>query len=264
MLSFRPAAALSACALVLSACGPNEPEPDVPAAASTGTAAAPAAATGAMNPSDPFGTAPGTLGGPAPGTAAAPMAGPVAAAPPVAGQMPSAPPSPSAAPARRDSASRRPGTQRPPPPVVTDLIKQMPVSDYRLSMEGLAKMRQAALNLADLQRTNPELASSLRMQQFNPDEVYERLNSIPAAREAVQRAGMAPRDYANAMTALVQAMVVHQISKAGQTAPIQANEANVRFIAEHEAEVMQMLRPPPGQARPPQAAPPAPAAPPSR
>ncbi|HEX8392572.1 MAG TPA: hypothetical protein VF665_09480 [Longimicrobium sp.] len=271
MLSSRPAVALSAaCALILTACGPNEPEPPAKPAPPV-AAGAPAAP---MNPADPFGTQ-GPLAAPAPGApagAAAPVvpgapAGPVAAVATAPGQapLPGQPPVVAQPPARPDSAARRPNApgapgapnagrrQGPDPAMIAALMQQMPVSQYRLSMDGVAKMRQAALNLAELGRTRPDLQQNLQMQRFDPEGVYQRLNAVPEAREAVQNAGLSTRDYADAMTALIQGMMVYQLRKAGQNPPIQANEANVRFIAQNEAQLMAMMRPP----QPPRAAQPA-------
>jgi hypothetical protein len=121
-------------------------------------------------------------------------------------------------------------------------MSTMAVSDYPLTMDRIRQMRQAGLNLAALQRERPDLAKSMQMEgPPDPNRVHERLNSVPEAKAAVERAGLSTRDYALGMGALMQGMIVHRMRKAGMNPPMQADPENLEFIAAHETEIMQLL-----------------------
>jgi hypothetical protein len=216
--------------LLLAACGGEGGETVAkPASDSAATAVT------APAPAIPADSAGGLVGAPTGSTGASPVFVPQSGAP-SAGTAPQ--PAAEAAPKERIQAP-------PPPPPNAEVkgpVSAQAIDGYRLSMDKIRQMRQAGLNLAALQREHPELAGQMKMEgPPDPNRMYERLNSIPQARAAVERSGMSARDYTLGMGALMQGVIVHQMRKRGMNLPVQANEANVEFIAANETEIMQLL-----------------------
>lgn len=216
---FRRTLLCGASVLLLAGCGGDDaetPAKDSAAAAAPADSAAPAFSAPATAQAAPADSA-------APGaTAAAPNA------------------------AARDSA-------------LTDAILKAPVQgpvnvqvleNYQLSMEGVRKLVRAGQSLGELQARRPELRDSMRLEAFDPNAIYEKLNSIPDVREAIGKAGMTPREYATATAALMQAAMVRQMRAQGMTPPVQVNEANVRFVDQNWAEIQQLMQAAAAQARP--------------
>jgi hypothetical protein len=190
-------------------------------------------------------------------TAAAPAdsAGPAFSAPAAPGVVPGTAPADSAAP----SAAANPAQARARDSAMTEAILKAPVTgpvnvqvleNYQLSMEGLRKLVRAGQNLGELQARRPELRDSMRLEAFDPNAIYEKLNSIPDVRDAIGKAGMTPREYATATAALMQAAMVRQMRAQGMTPPVQVNEANVQFVETHWGEIQQMMQAAAAQARP--------------
>jgi hypothetical protein len=224
---------LSAAVLLLAACGGDGGETAAKPASDSAAAAATSPA-----PAIPADSAGGLVGVPAGSTGASPVFVPQSGAPPAGTAPQPAAAAPRAAPKER--------IQAPPPPPpnaeVTGPVSPAAIDGYRLNMDKIRQMRQAGLNLAALQREHPELRGQMQMEgPPDPNRMYERLNSIPQARAAVERSGMSTRDYTIGMGALMQGVIVHQMRKRGMNPPVQANEANVEFIAANETEIMQLL-----------------------
>jgi hypothetical protein len=190
-------------------------------------------------------------------TAAAPAdsAEPAFSAPAAPGAVQGATPADSAAP----NAAATPAQARARDSAVADAILKAPVTgpvnvqvleNYQLSMDGLRKLVRAGQNLGELQARRPELRDSMRLEAFDPNAIYDKLNGIPDVREAIGRAGMSPREYATATAALMQAAMVRQMRAQGMTPPVQVNEANVRFVDEHWGEIQQMMQSAAAQSRP--------------
>ncbi|HLM68755.1 MAG TPA: hypothetical protein VK358_14545, partial [Longimicrobium sp.] len=142
---------------------------------------------------------------------------------------------------------------------LTDAILNAPVKgpvnvqvleNYQLSMEGLRKLVRAGQNLGELQARRPELRDSMRLEAFDPNAIYDKLNSIPDVRDAIGRAGMSPREYATATAALMQAAMVRQMRAQGMQPPVQVNEANVEFVEKNWPEIQQMMQAAAAQVRP--------------
>jgi len=183
------------------------------------------------------------------GATATDSAGPAAVAPaPLVTPGDSAAPSAAPAPAlsSRDSALSDAILKAP----VTGPVNVDALASYQLSMEGLRKLVRAGQNLGELQSRRPELRDSMRLGAFDPNAIYEKLNSIPDVREAIGRAGMTPREYATATAALMQAAMVRQMRAQGMQTPPQVNEANVRFVEENWTQIQQMMQAAAEQARP--------------
>lgn len=202
-----------ACVLLMAGCGGDEAE-----TASSGSIQADSAAPAAALVTPPV--TPGDSA--APGTAPAPAA------------------------SARDSALSDAILKAP----VTGPVNVDALANYQLTMEGLRKLVRAGQNLGELQSRRPELRDSMRLEAFDPNAIYDKLNSIPDVREAIGRAGMSPREYATATAALMQAGMVRQLRARGVQPPSQVNEANVRFVDENWAEIQQMMQAAAAQARP--------------
>ncbi|HEX6039602.1 hypothetical protein [Longimicrobium sp.] len=205
------------------------------------------------------------------GEAGSPGADTVQAAAPADSAGPSfgTPAAPAVVAASGDSAAAVPGAATPAPVAAADRpvrdstkmkeILQAPVAGpvnvetletYNLSMDRVRQLVRAGQNLAELQRRRPDLADSVRMQAFDPNAIYEKVNSIPDVRNAVAQAGMSPREYATATAALMQAVMVRQMRAQGMRPQVQVNEANVEFVDEHWSEIMQIAQSMAQQARP--------------
>jgi hypothetical protein len=101
-------------------------------------------------------------------------------------------------------------------------------------MEDLQK-KQEAFDLADDDGVNAggsiaEMEASIRKQ--------------PALLKALQSQGIAPKEYATFMMAYIQAAMIHGLQKQGQLKEIPAgvNVENVKFMAEHEAELAEIQK----------------------
>lgn len=133
---------------------------------------------------------------------------------------------------------------------VTGPVNVQTLANYRLTMDVVRGLVRAGQNLAELQARRPELADSARMQSFDPNAIYEKINGIPEVRDAVTRAGMSPRDYSMGMAALAQSVMVYQMRERGMSPPVPVNEANIQFVDEHWEEIQQLAASAVGQMRP--------------
>jgi hypothetical protein len=122
-------------------------------------------------------------------------------------------------------------------PVTTQAL-----DNYRLSMPRLRSLVQAGQNIAALQARRPELRDSMRIPTMDPNLLYQKLNGIADAREAVNRAGITPEEYAIATSALIQATVVHEMRRRGQQPKGNFNETNARFVSENWEEIQALMR----------------------
>ena len=75
-------------------------------------------------------------------------------------------------------------------------------------------------------------------------EIEARIKSYPPMAQALQREGMAPREYAKFWLTFLQAAFAHGFQKSGmlQELPPEVKPENVKFIAEHEAEIEAMQK----------------------
>lgn len=229
---FRRALLSGAGVLLLAGCGGDDAGEGAEASATRATQAAAPAADSAASPAIPGVTA-DTAPTAAPAGAAAPAAAPAVAARdrPIG-----------------DTAKLREALAAP----VTGPVNVQAVGNYQLTMDGIRKLVRVGQSLAELQARRPGLADSARLGGFDPNAMYEKINSIPEVRDAVTRAGMSPREYSVAMAALFQAVVVYQMRERGVSTPQQmpVNEANVEFVEEHLDEIQQIARSAMEQMRP--------------
>jgi hypothetical protein len=75
-------------------------------------------------------------------------------------------------------------------------------------------------------------------------EMEARIRKFPPMQQALQREGMSPRDYAKFWIAFMQAGFAHGMQKSGmlKQLPADVNAENVKFVAEHEAEIEAMTK----------------------
>lgn len=116
------------------------------------------------------------------------------------------------------------------------------LGEYQLTMPKLRQLVQAGQNIAAAQARRPDLRDSMRVSTMDPNLVYQRLASIPDARQAVESAGLSPREYTVAMAALIQAAMVHELRRAGRSPNVPVNETNVQFVSENWEEIQTMMR----------------------
>lgn len=104
---------------------------------------------------------------------------------------------------------------------------------------------------ADLKRMD-QLSQQLGSEPYDlnvaPDsgeslsEIAARLEKIPPMAQALKSAGLAPREFIKFSLVVFQTMFVHEMQKAGQlkTVPPEISAENLKFVSEHEAEIMRM------------------------
>lgn len=223
---FRRALLSGVCALLLAGCGGDD-EPEAVAKSAPAPVPAPVVVADTARPAFTGPAAPQAL----PADSAAPQA---------------AAPKPNAAASRARDSAMAEALKAP----VTGPVNVQVLANYQLTMEGLRKLVRAGQNLGELQARRPELRDSMRLEAFDPNAIYEKLNGIPDVRDAIGKAGLSPREYATATAALMQAAMVRQMRAQGMTPPMQVNEGNVRFVEENWAEIQRMMQAAAAQARP--------------
>jgi hypothetical protein len=115
------------------------------------------------------------------------------------------------------------------------------IANYRLDMDKVRGLQRAAVNLHELQQRRPELAQRMESDNLDWSEIKARIDREPEVRRAIESAGISSRDYVLGMMSLIQASMAHELSKAGMNAPAGVSEHNRRFMAEHEAEVREVM-----------------------
>jgi hypothetical protein len=200
-------------ALLLAACGGDEPGETASGATAVVDTAAILPGASASSPAKAFDSAVAAVR--ADTAAAAPGAG--AAAVPESRQPPARP--------------------APPEPITPEEAQR-----HTLSMENIRKLARAGAELAQLQQRNPAMRDSMAVRSADPNAILERLSNVPEARAAVGRAGMSPREYTLTTIALMQAAIVSQARMQGQAPPIPAHEENVRLVTENFEEIQTLMR----------------------
>lgn len=76
------------------------------------------------------------------------------------------------------------------------------------------------------------------------DEMEARIKNYPPMAQALEREAMSPREYATFWLAFLQASFTQGFQKSGmlKQLPAGVNADNVRFVAEHEAEIRAMQK----------------------
>lgn len=147
-----------------------------------------------------------------------------------------------------DSATGQASTSSSAPPAASDrdddddgAVDSAAISNYRLDMDKVRGIQRAAVNLHELQQRRPDLAQRMDSDNLDWAEIKARIDREPEVRRAIESAGISSRDYVLGMMALIQASMAHELAKAGMNVPAGVSEHNRRFMAEHEAEVRQVM-----------------------
>lgn len=124
------------------------------------------------------------------------------------------------------------------------------VGDYELTMDKIDRLLQAQVNLAgaasrmtpaELQALEAEAEDSENM---SLDDMAANVERHPAARKAIEDAGLTPREYAIASLAMMQAGMAMSVlsmrpneDQDSLMRAMQANPENVRFLQENMPEI---------------------------
>src|SRR5690348_14757092 len=151
------------------------------------------------------------------------------------------------------------------------------VTSYRLTMDRLHKVDQVTRAMAEEMKQDPKLRQRLQVEQEletlnkkeQPTEAEQkRIEQLEAEREqlekeqpaladmeaaiqrfpplanALRKNAMAPREYATFMMAMMQAAFAYGFQKSGMKVEeaklTDAQQANVKFIEEHQAELLKL------------------------
>lgn len=124
-----------------------------------------------------------------------------------------------------------------PSPAVAQDRDTQEVNRYVLTESGLAKYTQASQKLAAVPGAcvkdddDSEGAKTI-------DDVVAKLNSVPAAKAAIQSAGMTAREYVVFSFSMFQTgMAAWATSQPGGKLPPGVSQANVNFYKQHEAAI---------------------------
>jgi hypothetical protein len=111
------------------------------------------------------------------------------------------------------------------------------VQRYVLTEAALAKYTQATRNLAAVESACEEQDSDAE----SIDEMVAALNAMPGADQALQAAGIAPREYVVFSLSLLQnGLAAFAASQPGGQLPPGVSRANVDFVTKHNADLEQL------------------------
>jgi hypothetical protein len=130
-------------------------------------------------------------------------------------------------------------------PKYQQLIKLEAEIEALEKKDDRTETEEAKLATLNEQKEKLETAadSPLSLGQANSlAEMEANIRKTPAIANALQSAGMSPREYATFMMAMIQASMVAGFKKAGmmKELPKDVNPENVKFVEEHEAELKAM------------------------
>lgn len=124
----------------------------------------------------------------------------------------------------------------------------------KIDAELSALEKKDELTEADEKRMEQlrERKEQLEAEEDNPlggeaktlSDMEAQIRKFPPMQQALQREGMSPRDYSKFWLAFMQASFAHGMQKAGMLKQIPAdiNAENVKFVAEHEAEIAALTK----------------------
>lgn len=128
------------------------------------------------------------------------------------------------------------------------------VADYELTMESLRRWADANRSLERAAAADPRLEEALEPPQAEGQDVdasvaimTETIEGVPEAKNAIEEAGLSPREYVViGWTMLQSGMAGLALRAGGDTAEVARemgiDPANLRFLAEHEAEIAALRR----------------------
>jgi hypothetical protein len=113
--------------------------------------------------------------------------------------------------------------------------KDEPTEAEQKRMETLA---------GEIERLEESLAGGVDFSEANSlSEMSRMIEASPLLAGAVRQGGITPREFATAHLALIQSLLTHQLMKSTGTreVPKDASADNIKFIADHEAELSTIL-----------------------
>lgn len=113
--------------------------------------------------------------------------------------------------------------------------KDEPTAAEQRRMEALA---------TEIERLEEALAGGLDLGDAKSlSEMSRMIEGMPLVVGAVRQAGFTPREFATAQLALVQSVLTHGLMKSTGTreVPKDASPENLKFVAEHEAELTALI-----------------------
>jgi hypothetical protein len=130
-------------------------------------------------------------------------------------------------------------------PKYQQLLKLEAEIDALEKKDDRSEAEDAKLAALNEEKEKLESASDnpLSLGQANSlSEMEANIRKSPPIANALQSAGMSPREYSTFMMAMIQASMVAGFKKAGmmKELPKEVNPENVKFIEEHEAELKAM------------------------
>lgn len=123
------------------------------------------------------------------------------------------------------------------------------VAEYELTMDRLRRWAEANRSLERAAAADPRLEEALEPAQAEGQDVEasvaimaETIEGVPEAKKAIEDAGLSPREYVVIGWTMLQSGMAGLALKAGGDTAEVAREmgidpANLRFLAEHEAEI---------------------------
>lgn len=183
---------------------------------------------------------------PAAKAAAKPAAKPAAKA---AAARPAPTKPPAASPAATRSEPRRQSAAAAASPMDADTRA---IANYRLTMGVFRRMAQVQENMYEIAKANPGLKAKYAAQekQFENepepktiDEMVKRFDRVPEMKQAMQKAGISPREYFLAMMASFQAgmtLAVMEMPGAAKTPTPGVVAENIAFLKANKAEFDRM------------------------
>jgi hypothetical protein len=119
---------------------------------------------------------------------------------------------------------------------------------YRLSMPVIQKLERAAVNVGAAMKANPQWRDEAGDHETLAD-IAEFHRERPALRQAIERAGLTPDEYALATLSWVQASMAFAVAqalpperRAAALADAKVPAANVEFVRKNKAELDAMSR----------------------
>lgn len=120
------------------------------------------------------------------------------------------------------------------------------IDRFELTADGLKRLAAAKRNVSALYARDPGVDARLRgtTTPRNLDEMTARIKAEPGMRDALQQAGMSPRDYMISMVALQQAVKGYQLKMTGKLDASRVPPVvmtNINFVGAHMPEIMQTM-----------------------
>lgn len=115
------------------------------------------------------------------------------------------------------------------------------INAYRLTKSKIAQFSQATKNLLAAYEKDPKMFERPAVKTSNSlADMVQATNDIPAAKKAIEDAGMTAKEYWTFQLALVYAGTGNMVLKSGGQLPEGYSKENVEFYRLNEAEFMKL------------------------